>query len=322
MRILIDLHHEGLLRSLKLLFETRLGHELYIPTGREWFEEGYWKLAEPYNNHPSTISQYLETKWEGYRAITLPEFKDTKFDIVIASTYDHVRVYGELVSKYQPQAKLVHQMGNDWPVDFDLVKNLMSSTAPFPIPPGVNAVFYHQEFDTQMFSYQYPEKTKIARSFVNTMREDTIFGQDLKDFIELERYLRYKCEMRGASCRDGVVKEQSEIARLMQESEWGVHLKAGGDGFGHIIHNWAAVGRPVIFRGSQYRGKLAGRLLKHMETGLDLDLMTHYDLANFIRSMSEGEHRAMCERMYAIFTQEVNFDKEEETIKSFLSNML
>ena len=60
MKIFADLHHSSLFTSFKLLFENRLGHRMYRPIGLEWFTEGFWKIAEPYNNNIGTVKQFLE----------------------------------------------------------------------------------------------------------------------------------------------------------------------------------------------------------------------------------------------------------------------
>src|SRR5258708_34548481 len=117
MKIYTALHHLDLYYSLQLLFEKRLGYELYRPTGREWFTNGYWHIARPYGDDPSTIGQYLDIgsipkdhypplndlvkPEEGIyimedkhnnttnKAITFDKFIRTKFDIIIASIPDH-----------------------------------------------------------------------------------------------------------------------------------------------------------------------------------------------------------------------------------------
>ena len=55
MRILCDFHHDALLYSLQLLFENRLGHELYRCVGLDWYKEGYWHVFP----HPDTAGQFL-----------------------------------------------------------------------------------------------------------------------------------------------------------------------------------------------------------------------------------------------------------------------
>ena len=112
MNIFCDLHQDGLYNSLIMLFDKRLGHNLFRPIGESWFTEGYWKLAEPYGNSSDTITQYLGirdnyqpvdgtrplnevTKVDNYytikgdpynhKAITLEQFKNMDIDIMIAS---------------------------------------------------------------------------------------------------------------------------------------------------------------------------------------------------------------------------------------------
>jgi len=54
-RVLADYHHGALYYSFHLLFEERLGFELYRPIGYEWFKRGFWK----YSRNPQVIRQYL-----------------------------------------------------------------------------------------------------------------------------------------------------------------------------------------------------------------------------------------------------------------------
>ena len=46
MRVLTDQHHADLLYSLQLLFEDRLGFDLFVAKGHEWWDEGYWRFGE------------------------------------------------------------------------------------------------------------------------------------------------------------------------------------------------------------------------------------------------------------------------------------
>jgi hypothetical protein len=338
MRIFVDMHHSTLFKSLQMLLEDRLGHELYRPIGKDWFEEGYWKLAEPYDNNLSTIEQYLglrdfqpvdgskplnpieEVKPDYYliadtfkphKAITLEQFKRMEFDIIIASYDKHIEPYQKLL-QFQPKAKFVFQIGNDWPVDFTKVKNLMASVAPYEVPKGINAVFYHQEIDTNLFSYHPPVKKDTIRSFVNCLQDD-LFKTDWRDFLWLERTLPFRFRSFGGGCRDGIIQSQEDVAKLMQDSFAGVHLKTGGDGFGHVLFNWFAVGRPVIVRKSQYKGKLADKLLTD-ETCFDLDKGMDY----VVDKINTCDHPKMCETVYNKFISEVNFNREAEDVKSFI----
>jgi hypothetical protein len=56
MRVLADFHHGSLLRSLVMLFEDRLGMELYRPIGLQWLHRGYWAIS----NLKGTAKQFLD----------------------------------------------------------------------------------------------------------------------------------------------------------------------------------------------------------------------------------------------------------------------
>lgn len=349
MKVFTDMHHGGLYQSLQFLFEKRLGWELYRPIGTEWATEGYWMNARIYNNHPNTIKQYLEIRHaiptklgprnevvdenEDYytvknpflneRAITLEQFRKMKPDIVIASYYDNIEPFRRLAQEIG--AKFVMQMGNAWDVPWNLVDNVLASTAKFDVPNGKNVVFYHQEFDLEVFHKGEPDfKSNKIASFVHCLEEHDIFKKDWIDFQELEKLIpEYEFKSYGISNRDGTVIEQKDLADKMRESKFGIHLKSGGDGFGHGIHSWFAIGRPVIFRGSQYQGKLAGNLLKHGVTGFDLDKINLQEAAERIKNLTEDEYKTMCENVHRTFIEVVDFDREfEEQLKPFFANLI
>src|SRR3990167_3255757 len=216
-----------------------------------------------------------------------------EIDIVIASYLPHFPIYKELVKRYHPKAKLILQMGNEWAVDFNEVKNILSSTYPFKVPSGVNAVFYHQEFDTGVYRYEKPQPTNKMRSFVHTLMAQDMFKQDWSDFLTLQSYMpEYLFESFGAACRDGVVSGDILIAEKMRASFFGIHEKQGGDGYGYVIHQWAASGRPLIYRGSQYTKRLASKLLVNLVTGIDLDMMSIPDASKLISGLSPEQHAA------------------------------
>lgn len=343
MNIFTDYHHDDLLNSLHVLFESRLKMKLYRPIGLDWFNEGYWKIAEPYKNAKGTISQYLVngsvpedgTKplntdpryYTGakHKLLTLNQFKKKKIDVVIASYLPHVPVYKELIKKYQPEAKLIHQMGNDWSkiVNFNDVKNILASTSKFKVPDGVNVVFYHQEFDTKLFRYEPPEYTKKISSFVNVISS---FPTDLRFIKGLKRKLRtkkWKIKLYGSSCPDGVVQGHRNIVSEMHSSMFGLHLKRGGDGFGHIIHNWFACGRPPIVRYSQYKNQVAGDLMEDGKTAIFVDGLTPRKVARKILKYSKPDiHNKMCLAAHRRFGEVVNYDKEQKDIVKFLERLV
>jgi hypothetical protein len=125
--------HGDLYYSLHLLFEERLGMNLFRPVGLDWFKKGFWKLAEPYGNAADTIDQYLglpDGAWSNrkeptqrygqvefidgvyhipvkvgsgeyvQKAITFEEFLKTDFAFIVASYVGHDQPYAELTKRY------------------------------------------------------------------------------------------------------------------------------------------------------------------------------------------------------------------------------
>lgn len=343
MKVFADLHHGDLYHSLQLLFEKRLGWELYRPIGTEWATEGYWQIAAPYGNDPGTIRQFLGLdthKWESgkflngdwtendgiyhiydpiskdfQKAITLDKFKEMDIDIVISSIPAHDETFARLIREHKPKAKHIAQMGNSYQTTD--VANVMCSTAPYPVPLGKNVVFYHQEFDLNIFKFKYPDLSNKITSFVNCLPKPEIFELYKINLPEFE-FKSY-----GESCPDGIVTGLENIANIMSESLFGYLNKPGGDGFGHIIHNWFACGRPLIIAGRDYEDKLAGNLLLDGITCIDTDRHTFNENINLIKEYSKPEkHYEMCEAVSAQFKKVVNFDEEEQRIRKFLDYLI
>ena len=268
-----------------------------------------------------------------HKAVTLEQFKNIKFDIIVTSYLPHYETFTKLRDMYQPQARVVCQAGNNWlhAVDWGITKNLMASCAPDPsVPDSVNKVFYHQEFPLDIYRYEDPDRYPAVRrifsyirSFVNTFDSSDLFKEDFELFSKLEKLMpNYHFESHGASCRDGVVLGDHKIAKLMRESLFGFHLKRGGDGFGHIIFNWFACGRPPIVKMEYYKNQLASNLMIDGVTCIAIDGLTPEEIKNKIIKYGEPNiYRELCENARKTFDKLVNFDKEFEEIKLFLDRL-
>jgi hypothetical protein len=349
MKVLCDLHHGELYYSLQLLFEKRLNAEMYRPIGMEWYHEGFWNVYP----HIDTANQYLGlnsssnipkdihgnnlpralwgnvdyriedgiyyvtdfTKGAIQRGITLDKLKSMKFDIVIASMPCHVSRFQKLIKLYQPQAKLIFQIGNPgWRIPSD-VKNVLNSTTPHYVPPGINTVEYHQEFDLETFKYIPPINNTTVNSYIHYMPK-----LDLLD--EYKKLLSdYSFTTYGAGMDKSLFKSL-EIARAMQDSGWTWHMKPLGDGYGHTLHNTYACGRPVIIKKSYYHNMIGEKLLEDQETCIDIGAHSLQENISLIRRFSEPDnHQSLCERAYKRFKNVVNFDEEEIKIRKFISRL-
>jgi hypothetical protein len=350
-KVFCDFHHASLLYSFILLFEKRLGGSVYRPIGTEWADYGFWKVYD----HPATIQQFL-TLAQGYqpvdgtkplnnivkkekdvyycqdidsgyynKAITFETFCKMDIDIVIASIPHHIEPFRRLIREYKPNAKLIYQVGNSWTIEAGLAPNIMASAIIGDVPPEINFISYHQEFDLDVFKPNAEViPSKNIYSFVNCFNIMEPYKYDWQLFTDMEAQMpdwAFRCF--GGQCRDGAAHGSKELAETMQKSKFIWHTKVGGDGYGHIIFNSAAVGRPLIIKKSYYRGKMAEKLLLDGVTCIDIDGLSTADIKQKIEHFSEEkEYKTMCFNVYDNFKHCVNFDIEEIRLREFLSKLV
>lgn len=340
-RILCDRHQADLLHSLQLLFEDRLGLELYVPVGMEFWEEGFWRFGEVFGD-ARLADQYLvvDAAYERagdhfrtfdrhhperlIRAVTLADVYAAagEWEFVCATVQENQagfhRLAGELGATY------LLQVGNtgqqiDWSLDpFALVSSEM--------PILGRGVVYHQEFDSAgMFGFYEPrwwhphdaERRHLVGSLVNCMPQTACWPT-------LEAYRaalpEHEFLVHGIGGADGNLSPVSSVAYAMANCGWGWHDKHQGDGFGHVIHGWAAIGRPLIGHASHYAGRLAEPFWDDLVTCVDLDRRSVAENAALIAEISRDEerHRAMCVAIRARFDELVDFDAEETRIRELL----
>lgn len=329
-------HHGNLFRSLKMLFEDRLGYEVYRPIGIDWFTNGYFKVAEPYGNAQDTIDQYLSTDQKEYdpfkslngdynkmddvfhiydpendithKAITFETFKKMEFDLIVASHPLHECWEGLL--QYQPKAKFIMQLGNDGQITS--ARNVLSSVWSFSPQPHQRVCYYHQEFPPLPICPN-PNENKIT-SFVHLLPHPELFEQYRSLLPEFD-FMAY-----GMSTRGGVPSKQQMLSEMIK-STFGWHIKPA-DGYGHLLHQWFAMGIPVITRASYYQGKTGGMLLVDNETCIDLDSGNPRSNVERIRFWSDPtNNEKMRKNVRDIFSKVCNFEEEANNIKTFLSNI-
>lgn len=328
---------------------------LYRPIGMEWFQEGYWAI----NNLEDTAKQFLnveqaaprdgtpalnklslerdeilgETDADGvhyvmdpggqsyHRACTLEFFKNNKFDFVIASIPAHVPLFKKLIAQYQPRAKLIVQMGNNWQgYDFGDLPVLASVKGPLPL--AKNAIFYHQEFDLDIFHPSPVEPSRKIFSYTNVIQNARIAWHDFNVLKDQTSRKGFDWRAYGGQCPDGNMNGPIELANSMREAMMIFHVKPGGDGFGHIIHNAYAVGRPIITRKSFYNGQLAEDLMVP-GTFIDLDKHPLPDVANMINRLAYDPGRLveMGQKAADRFREVVDYNKEAEEVKTWLATL-
>lgn len=354
LKVLTDFHHAGLLRSLILLFEDRLGGEVYRPIGREWHERGFWKIYD----HPATVAQYLDIGGatpdgtprlnelveqpipdvykcqdidSGFtnKAITLHGFFTMDFDVVIASIPAHIEPFKKLCELHPNKPKLVFQIGNAWTIEAGLAPNIMASAIIHNVPEHINFISYHQEFDLSIFYPQFADTPEAMPgqniySFVNVFGGASHYAYDWALFQNIEALMpSWTFKSYGGQCRDGAAHGDKEVAQKMREARFIWHTKQGGDGYGHVLHNAPAVARPLVVKKEYYRGKMGEPLLEDGISCIAIDGLTPEQIVGKIEHYSQPqEYAKLCRGAYDTFKKVVNFDAEAEKINLFLEKLV
>jgi len=356
MKVLADYHHHDLWESLELLCD-RLGWDLYRPIGMDWFDQGYWNHERKW--HGDAIArQYLEPwgadfieplpntlfknrrlrhdrshpdRW--HKLLSLEEARAANLDIVISSLAHNHEGFGRFASEVGATFGL--QLGNVRFSEIDMAEDrwdlaafgLVSGIMPAPIPKP--HVIYHQEF--KGFDPAPPPREMPLRvaSFVQCYPEtDWAYGwllQAASDTPDMDWrvYGSY-----GTAPEDqyaaGNIDRCASVADAMRASDVAWHAKRWSDGYGHVIHNWFSVGRPVFGFESYYRDQLAGPLWIDGVTSFDIESRSKDEVVALLHRLRDDPemHLRMCEASAARFKEVVNFDEEEQAIRRMFAQVL
>lgn len=344
--LLADYHHHDLWESLELLCE-RLGWTLLRPIGMEWFDEGYWNFERQW--HGDAVARQYLTPWgsdaDGKRhdpshdryqnLVTLEEARALRPDVVMASVaHNHEglhRFAREVGAKFGLHLGNVRfatiDMAEDrWDLaDFGIVTTLL------PAPVDVPNVVVHQEFSLDDFRHEPPPESGVftVGSFVNCFAENRRGYAQFRDTAILRPEYDWKVYgSYGSVAEDeyaaGNLGRCADVAEAMRASDVAWHTKQWSDGFGHVVHNWFAVGRPVIGYEWYYRTQLAGPLWQEGVTSFDLTDKTPGEAVAILdRLYHDPDLRLrMGENAAKRFREVVDFEAEAEAVRKLFEAVL
>ena len=357
-RILADYHHSDLYESLGLLFVDRFHDELFAPYGMEWYDEWYWSFERAFHGD-AVARQYLLGIWAGavdlgthwevddrthpgrkLRGVTVAQARELGLDVVLCTLTHNERglsrFAAEVGATYGIQAGNVGQLasvaseGAGW----DKVKFVLASTTYEQAPP-VPHVIYRQEFSLDDFRYEYPpaESRSIA-SFVQCFPENRgpERGSFYDEFTSLaDCYPEFDWKVYGAygsapedrlAC--GNLSSTPAVAERMRASRMAWHAKFWSDGYGHVIHNLHAVGRPIFSYHNYYADKLAASLMIHGVTGFDLSEMDEASVIATARRLRDDDeyHHQISSAAAGRFRELVDFADDAARVHELIVSVL
>ena len=319
--VLIDRHHAGLFHALQLLGD-RLGWTVYTPTGHEWWDAAYWQFGIVFGDD-RLAQQYLRAEGDVYdpeypdriiRTVTLDQAQAMDWGVVMPSVQENQAGFARFASEHG--AQFAYHVGNtNQQIDWALDPAVLNASE---MPIDGRGVQIGEEFDSDgLFAYSPPTESKRITSFVNCVPEMCVDQPYLARDLEAIRSDGF--HMHGISGETGNLKPIAAIRDCMAESAWAYHNKPQGDGYGHVLHYWAAIGRPLIGRGSHYKVKQGWRYWRDMETCIDLDLHTYEQAIGIINALTPEQHAEMCRAIRAVFDEETDWAGDARKVSDLLS---
>lgn len=354
MRILADYHHADLAESLALTLEDRFGWELYFPIGMQWFDRWYWSFERAFHGD-AVAKQYLigvwpdaESKgdhWEVTetvhpgrvrKGVELDQALAQDWDLVICSlTHNETGFYRfaqEVGAKFGIQVGNVGQVQNvaNEGVGWDAVDFALLSTTTDGLAIPVPHVIYRQEFSLTDFRYEWPPtEPKSVASFIQCFPENgpfyadfLTFAREYPDDFDWKVYGAY-----GSVAQDefacGNLGSTPSVAEAMRRTRIAWHAKWWSDGYGHVVHNLAAVGRPKVGPLGYYVDKLAGPLHVDGVTSWDTGHRSNAEVIAILRRLRDDDdfHRQTCEAVRAGFDEVVDFEEDAAKVRQLLEGV-
>ena len=343
---LADWHHSDLSWALHL-YAKRLGAKLWRPYLMPWYDKGYYRLyghlgmpdpyrfiAEQYlekfiyNYDPQTQTGIGTEARKGcqdyplFNLLTLEQAKETPLDIIICSVRENEPYFRRFRNEFHPKAKLVRVSGNQLEEsDESLYPNFMgSANCSFEMSKAPHKVLFHQEFDMNLCKPQLPRYTHNVYSFMNNLVADQ--GEEsvaVGLWHEMEHNLpEFNFRSYGGRCEYGRIYPKRALISKMLQSSFMFQIKYL-DGYGHILANSMALGRPVITKRECYKGKLLEKLLVDGKSCIYID--EGYERIREFANIDKL--REMSKFTSDRFRELVNFDREwDEILLPFFNNLI
>lgn len=297
------------------------GHDCWCGPNDEHVVRGSDPAASAWWERPGTTHPRRTL-----RRLTLEQARDLRPDLIISTLAENDTGWATFAREIG--AHMGVQVGNqgqqcNWmAAEFAL----LSTTTP-GFTPWMPHVYYHQEFSLADFAADGGALALPDRVGTWVQCPTTSPGYDRFRELAARTGLEWRWFGHCGEADEyhgGNSPNTPEVAARMHEARVAWHWKEWSDGYGHVIHNLAAIGRPLLVTSAYYADKLAGPLLVEGVTSWDLRHHTNDELVRIIsRLVSDDDHwRRVCLDTAQRFREVVSFDEEADAIRGMLEGVL
>ena len=348
-RVLADFHHHDLWESLAILFEDRLGWQLFRPIGLDWFAQEYWNFERKV--HGDAVARQYLTPWGDdipgdawslradrshpgrfHKLVTVEQARALGLDLVVASVDHNHEGFHRFATENGATfgIHLGNVRWNDTQDRWDLADLALVSTK-LPFVPSVPFAIVRQEFSLDDFHPGPPPRDEpfVVASFVNCFAENLPAYAHFREAAGMAPEYDWRAYgSYGSAPEDeyaaGNIGRCADVAAAMRATDVAWHTKRWSDGYGHVIHNLFAVGRPVLGIASYYADQLAGPLWVEGVTSFDIAPLSPPETLALIERLHRDEdlHLRMCEDAAARFREVVDFRAEAADVARLLARVL
>jgi hypothetical protein len=318
MKVLIDyVGHADLYYSAHLLFEKRLGWELFRPEDRggSWLDTGLWTSTLPPDAVVNGSDIVMGIHEYSQHVVSFEEFRNIKFDFIVTTSWENEIALSRLTQLYQPQAKFIRHMNNIKEPP-NLAKNILLSTLT-PMPSGYRHIQYHPEHkDTYQPDFSVIPEKKIY-SFFNNMPS---YKDVILKWTQYQKLLSdYEFKMYGMNAIDGSIPQQ-DLHNKMREAMFIWHTKPHG-GCGYVARQALFSGKPLIVDKTYCFNydTLAQNYLVDGINCIDIKDKSNQQVLNELHEWAKPDrYTERCQAALAKTKQLINFEQEAVRIKEWL----
>lgn len=360
-KVLIDFHHEFLYEGLRMLFEDRLGYEVYRPIGIEWYKEKLWALSPD----PKSADQLLSVgKQEVYGELGATERRSGDALRTAGMTLRYPSMDDGMIAPGIHKLKSsVFRNKAYRGITLSMFKSTKFDLLICSIPQHISIFnFLQKKFQprskvifqignmwhlpnldvknilnsTTLTFPDHINQVRYAQEFDTNLFWNTEtyipknmtammnYAMEPDTFFELEKRLpEWNTRFYGCGNRDGVAgPSANRIADIFtNEMGWLWHVKKERDGWGVNSFCAAATGRPLIIYGPYISGTSMASLVEHGKSAIDLSKVSIDEAAKTLKNMDQEQYSEYSHTIYNKFKGFVDYDQEEQKVRNFIANL-